>query len=304
MSDHEQRRVVMRGVSVAVCAVAVTSVLPMINGAYQGEREEADARLRTTLFAELGDGAEAIRAMPDAPSLIAHPWIVRLEQSLERDSQSALGRYAALDRDRAALSSVVSFDPADLSSAETLAEEHKCLSEAVYYEARSESTSGQLAVAEVITNRVRDHRYPNSICDVVYQGATRTTGCQFTFTCDGSMALRPRGTRWEKAQSVAAQVILDLHERRTAEATHYHATYVDPIWNSGLVRTQRIGAHIFYRFPQGREWSDARARLAARRASEAAARIQTVSADAPAPAPKALQAIEPATTTTSAAAAP
>ena len=293
MSDEEQRRVMVRGVSVAVCAVAVTSVLPMVNSSYQAEQEEAEARLRTSLFAELGDGAEAIRAMPDAPSLIAHPWIVRLEQSLERDSQSTLGRYAALDRDRAALSSVVSFDPADLSNAETLASEHKCLSEAVYYEARSESTSGQLAVAEVITNRVRDHRYPNSVCEVVYQGATRTTGCQFTFTCDGSMALRPRGQRWEKAQAVAAQVILDLNEHRTHNATHYHATYVDPIWNSGLVRTERIGAHIFYRFPQGREWSDARARMAARRASEAAARIQTVSADAAAPAPK-LQVLEQA----------
>lgn len=306
MTDEEQRRIMMRGVSVAVCAVAVTSVLPMVNSAYQAERDEADARLRTSLFAELGDGAEAIRAMPDAPSLIAHPWIVRLEQSLERDSQSALGRYAALDRDKAALSSVVSFNPVDLSNAETLAAEHKCLSEAVYYEARSESTSGQLAVAEVIANRVRDHRYPNSICEVVYQGATRTTGCQFTFTCDGSMALRPRGERWEKAQSVAAQVILDLNEHRTNNATHYHATYVDPVWNSGLVRTQQIGLHIFYRFPQGREWSDARARLAARQAAEASARIQTVSADA-APAPKALQALEPATSsgnTATAAAAP
>ena len=301
MTDEEQRRVMVRGVSVAVCAVAVTSVLPMISSSYQAEQDEAEARLRTTLFAELGDGAEAIRAMPDAPSLIAHPWIVRLEQSLERDSQSALGRYAALDRDRAALSSVVSFDPADLSNAETLASEHKCLSEAVYYEARSESTSGQLAVAEVITNRVRDHRYPNSVCEVVYQGATRTTGCQFTFTCDGSMALRPRGQRWEKAQAVAAQVILDLNERRTHNATHYHADYVDPVWNSGLVRTERIGAHIFYRFPQGREWSDARARLAARRATEDASRIQTVSADA-APAPRSLQVLEPAPATSATAA--
>ena len=303
MSDEEQRRVTMRGVSVAVCAVAVTSVLPMVSTSYVAEQEEAEARLRATLFAELGDGAEAIRAMPDAPSLIAHPWIVRLEQSLERESQSTLGRYAALDRDKAALSSVVSFNPADLSSAETLAQEHKCLSEAVYYEARSESTAGQLAVAEVITNRVRDHRYPNSVCEVVYQGATRTTGCQFTFTCDGAMALRPRGERWEKAQAVAAQVILDLHERRTHDATHYHATYVDPIWNSGLVRTEQIGLHVFYRFPQGREWSDARARMAARRASEEAARIQTVSADA-APAPRPLQVLEPAPATTAASAAP
>lgn len=281
MTDEERRRTLMRGVSVAVAAVSVTTVLPLIGQSYDTQRELADARLKATLFAELGDGGEAMRAHPEAPSLIRHPWIIRLEDSFERDSQSVLGRYAARDRDAAALRTVANFDPRDISRAEDLTREHKCLSEAVYYEARSEETSGQLAVAEVVANRVRDHRYPNSICEVVYQGATRTTGCQFTFTCDGAMALRPRGHRWDKAQAVAAQVMLDLHEPRTAEATHYHATYVDPIWNSGLVRTEKIGAHIFYRFPQGREWSQAHARLAARRASERAARIQTVAADAP-----------------------
>lgn len=283
MTDEERRRTLMRGMSVAVAAVSLTTVLPMISQSHDHQRDLADARLKTTLFAELGDGGAAMRAHPEAPSLIQHPWIVRLEDSFDRANQSVLGRHAARDRDRAALRSVVDFNPADLSRAEDLAREHQCLSEAVFYEARSESSSGQLAVAEVVANRVRDHRYPNSICEVVYQGATRTTGCQFTFTCDGAMALRPRGERWEKAQAVAAQVMLDLHEPRTAEATHYHATYVDPVWNSGLVRTQKIGLHIFYRFPQGREWADARARLAARRAAEDATRIQTVSVDAPAP---------------------
>lgn len=283
MTDEERRRTMLRGVSVAVAAVGVTTVLPLVGQSYEHQREEADARLRASLFADFGDGGDAMRAHPDAPSLIQHPWIVRLEDSFDRDSQSILGRHAARDRDAAALHSLVDFNPADLSRAEDLTREHHCLSEAVYYEARSESASGQLAVAEVIANRVRDHRYPNSICEVVYQGATRTTGCQFTFTCDGALALRPRGERWTKAQAVAAQVMLDLHEPRTAEATHYHATYVDPVWNSGLVRTQKIGLHIFYRFPQGREWSDARARLAARRVAEAATRIQTVSADAPPP---------------------
>lgn len=294
MSDEERRRAVMRSASVAVCAVTVTTALPMVAQSYETQREEANARLQATLFAEIGDGGEAMRALPGAPSLIQHPWIVRLEQSFERDSQAALGRYASHDRDGAALQSVVSFQPQHLSKAEQVAAEHRCLSEAVYYEARSESTSGQLAVAEVVANRVTDHRYPNSICEVVYQGATRTTGCQFTFTCDGAMALRPRGARWEKAKAVAAQVMMDIHEPRTAEATHYHATYVDPIWNSGLVRTQKIGAHIFYRFPQGREWADARARLAARRATEAAARVQTVSADAPQREPGSLSVISTA----------
>ncbi|MEO0467734.1 MAG: cell wall hydrolase [Pseudomonadota bacterium] len=294
----------MRGVSVAACALAVTTALPMIADRNETERLEADAREGATLFAELGDAGEATRAHPEAPSLVQHPWIVRMEDSFERADQAVLSAHASRNRDMAALTNLADFDPVSLKEAEHLTAEHTCMSEAVYYEARSESTSGQLAVAEVIANRVRDHRYPNSICEVVYQGATRTTGCQFTFTCDGALALRPRGERWEKAKSVAAQVVMNLNEPRTGAATHYHATYVDPVWNSGLVRTEKIGLHIFYRFPQGREWSDARARLAARRTREAQARIQTVSADAPVAATRPLNVIQASAPETSATAAP
>lgn len=127
--------------------------------------------------------------------------------------------------------------------------EHKCLAEAVYYEARSEVTEGQLAVAEVIMNRVADERYPSSICGVVYQGSSRSTGCQFTFTCDGSRSVNPYGDRWIQAQSVAAQVVLQFHELRTGNATHYHASYVQPSWSKRLVQTNAIGEHIFYRYP-------------------------------------------------------
>lgn len=300
LSDDERRDAALRGVSIAACAVAVSAAMPAINASYTLEREEADARLRASLFASTGDGGEANRAVPNAPSLIAHPWIVRVEHSFERDSQSALGRYAARDRDRAALTALARFEPHQLSRAEIIAEEHRCLAEAVYYEARSESLSGQLAVAEVVSNRVADHRYPNSICEVVYQGATRTTGCQFTFTCDGSMALSPRGEHWERAKAVAAQVMMDVHEPRTGAATHYHASYVNPIWNSGLVKTERIGTHIFYRFPQGREWAAARARLDARRSRDASrARIQTVAADTGRQTPS-LQVLEMATEATAA----
>lgn len=280
VTDEERRQAAMRGASVAACALAVSVAMPAISDANSVKREEADARLRMTLFAQTGDGGEANRALPSAPAIIQHPWLVRVEHSFERSGLSELGRYAARDRDLAALASVASFEPAHLSRAETISAEHECMSEAVYYEARSEDLDGQLAVAEVIANRVRDHRFPNSVCEVVYQGATRTTGCQFTFTCDGSMALRPRGVKWEQAKAIAAQVMMNVHEPRTGEATHYHATYVNPVWNSGLVRTERIGAHIFYRFPQGREWAAARARQEARLASLNTERMRTVSADA------------------------
>ena len=304
MTDTERRALLMRGMSVATCAMAVTVAMPVLADRYEIEVQEADARLRANLFAELGDAGAAMRADPTAPSLVQHPWIVNMEDSFQRPDQAVLSPYASRSRDMAALTALADFDPVSLKQADTLAAEHQCLSEAVYYEARSETTSGQLAVAEVVANRMRDHRYPNSICDVVYQGATRTTGCQFTFTCDGAMALKPRGERWEKAQAVAAQVIMDVHEPRTGAATHYHATYVDPVWNSGLVRTEKIGLHIFYRFPRGREWADARARLDARRAREARARIQTVSADFTAPNAQALGVIQTASSQSDATAAP
>ena len=156
----------------------------------------------------------------------------------------------------------------------------QCLATAIYYEARSETTAGQLGVAEVIVNRVNDHRYPNSICDVVYQGATRTTGCQFTFTCDGAMNKAPRGAKWDKAQTIAAHVMMDLNERKTGGATHYHATYVNPVWNSGLIKTSKIGLHIFYRFPRGSEWSVASARQSARLAQRRAGLKTVTPADA------------------------
>lgn len=264
----------------AACASALIVTFPALEEAHQDQREEARLRLEVTAFAEHRDGGKAARAMSGAPEILQHPWLVRMEGNLENRSMAMLTQAAAHDRDMLALSTMARFESRHMDKAETLATETQCLAEAVYYEARSESLSGQLAVAEVVANRVRDHRYPNSICDVVYQGATRTTGCQFTFTCDGSMEKKPFGERWKAAKAVAAQVMMGVHEPRTAKATHYHATYVDPVWNSGLVKTEKIGLHIFYRFPRGTEWAAARERLDRRMASRNRGGIQTVSAAA------------------------
>ncbi len=269
----------------AACASALFVTLPALEAAHETQRAEASLRTEVTAFARYQDGGAAARAMPDASDILQHPWLVRMEGNLENRAMAPLTRVSAHDRDMLALATMARFGSRNMDRAETLATEAQCLAEAVYYEARSESLAGQLAVAEVVANRVADHRYPNSICDVVYQGATRTTGCQFTFTCDGSLKTRPQGTRWETAKAVAAQVMMGANEPRTAEATHYHATYVDPVWNSGLVETRKIDTHIFYRFPRGSEWADARERLNRRLASRDRGGIQTVSAPAPAVAP-------------------
>ncbi len=278
-SDAERWRAVRRSTATLSASLLLLVGLPTLSSEQAERRAAAEAREEARLFAAYRDGGAAIRARPDSPALLRNPWMVTIEQSLERQSQAALGRYAARDRDLVALRGLSSFQPAHFERAERKTIDHHCLAEAVYYEARSERVEGQLAVAEVVMNRVRDHRYPNSVCDVVYQGATRTTGCQFTFTCDGSLARKPRGDNWRRAQAVAAQVLMDLHERRTGSATHYHADYVNPIWNAGLIQTRTIGTHIFYRFPRGAEWADVRNAVAERRARERrGSGIQTVSA--------------------------
>lgn len=126
--------------------------------------------------------------------------------------------------------------------------EHNCLSQAVYYEARSETRSGQIGVAEVVLNRVKSKHYPNTVCDVVYQGSERKTGCQFSFTCDGSMKHTAKGKAWARSKDIAALSLTGLAPELTRKATHYHTTDVNPTWASTLRYNGQIGSHKFYRF--------------------------------------------------------
>lgn len=123
-----------------------------------------------------------------------------------------------------------------------------CLTAAVYYEAGGEGEQGQRAVAQVVLNRVRHPAYPARICEVVYQGSERRTGCQFTFTCDGSLARQPNPARWERAQQFARSALAGAVESSVGLATHYHADFVVPYWASGLDKITAVGAHIFYRW--------------------------------------------------------
>jgi spore germination cell wall hydrolase CwlJ-like protein len=124
-----------------------------------------------------------------------------------------------------------------------------CLTAAVYHEARSESGEGQRAVAQVVLNRARHYAFPSSICGVVYQGSGRRTGCQFTFTCDGSLG-RPRDEEaWRRAEVVARQALDGHVEAQVSWATHYHAGYVRPYWSRSLAKVRAIGGHVFYRLP-------------------------------------------------------
>lgn len=123
-----------------------------------------------------------------------------------------------------------------------------CLTMAVYYEAASESDEGQAAVAQVVLNRVRHPLFPKTVCGVVFQGSTLPTGCQFTFTCDGSLGRRPSQAGWSHAQKIAERALDGYVLKKVGEATHYHTQWVVPYWQPTLVKLTQIGAHLFYRW--------------------------------------------------------
>ena len=125
-----------------------------------------------------------------------------------------------------------------------------CLAEALYFEARGEPIKGQLAVGEVVLNRVEDPRYPNSICRVVNQGTGRRFACQFTYTCDGKLETVFERDAHEIALKIS-KILLTTHDRKlTKGSTHYHSNYVNPKWSKKFERITKYGRHIFYRQPR------------------------------------------------------
>lgn len=202
---------------------------------------------------------------PKAPEMATRPLAedearkINASIPLERTDLEAVSPFAMRGADKSAFANAL-----------------QCLSEAIYYEAALEPSSGQRAVAQVVLNRARHPAFPSSICGVVYQGSTRQTGCQFTFTCDGSLARKPEPELWERARKVAREALSGHVHAAVGTSTHYHADYVLPYWSASLAKTAVDGTHIFYRWTgdwgrlpaftqaySGREADPARLRLAA-----------------------------------------
>ena len=137
---------------------------------------------------------------------------------------------------------------------ESRAKSEKCLAEAIYFEARGEAVRGQMAVAQVVMNRVFSGKYPNTVCGVVYQNAHRRLHCQFTFACDGIPDVIREPDMWERAKAIAAETLdgkIWLPE--VGKATHYHAYWVRPRWVREMTKMHKLGVHTFYR---PRAWGD------------------------------------------------
>jgi spore germination cell wall hydrolase CwlJ-like protein len=142
-----------------------------------------------------------------------------------------------------------------LSDEKARAKSEKCLAEAVYFEARGEAVRGQIAVAQVVMNRIFSGFYPNTVCAVVYQNKHhRAFECQFTFACDNIPDVVREPDMWERARKIAT-AMLDgqLWLPEVAKSTHYHAYWVHPSWVSEMKQMYKFGVHTFYR---PRAWGD------------------------------------------------
>jgi hypothetical protein len=134
------------------------------------------------------------------------------------------------------------------------AKSEKCLTEAIYFEARGEAVRGQIAVAQVVMNRTFSGFYPSTVCGVVYQNKHRHLACQFTFACDNVADVVREPDMWDRARKIA-KAMLDgqLWLPEVAKSTHYHAYWVHPSWVSEMKKTYKFGVHTFYR---PRAWGD------------------------------------------------
>jgi spore germination cell wall hydrolase CwlJ-like protein len=202
------------------------------------------------------DAADVDAAAADAPIAVAY---APADDGVSSAPFDAVIREAANDSNR-----VLPDAPAThawvnnpLPATSDSANELKCLATAIYFEARGEPEDGQLAVAQVVLNRVKNPTYPNTICGVVYQNQSKRNRCQFSFACDGRADRVTDKGAWATAEELARNSVEDQKAtfiEEVGSATHYHATYVKPRWASRMTRTDRIGRHIFYNTRRG-GWS-------------------------------------------------
>jgi spore germination cell wall hydrolase CwlJ-like protein len=199
----------------------------------------ATAALAAAAIQMLSDGALTSAPPPAPPPMLVQP--VAPEQA--RMINAALPLE---DSDNPAARPFL-FKGSNVARAQAL----QCLASAVYYEAGNQDVNGARAVAQVVLNRVRHPAFPGSVCGVVYQGSTRVTGCQFTFTCDGSLARRPDPAGWSRAKAIAEAALVGAVYAPVGWATHYHADYVVPVWAASLAKNAVVGAHMFYHWAGG-----------------------------------------------------
>ena len=193
---------------------------------------------------EAPDG-DAARLATIAPPPIERPFAPATLRALSVEEAAEWNAAAAVSGNPPPVAAAFSLGAA---AATDYGRSHECLAMAIYHEAGHEPVEGGRAVAQVVLNRVRHPSYPKTVCGVVFEGAQRKTGCQFTFACDGSLARVPAGAAWRRARAIATDALAGTVYAPVGWATHYHANYVVPYWAASLDKVTTVGAHIFYRW--------------------------------------------------------
>jgi len=194
-------------------------------------------------------GEEPVVVVPNAdPDLKQH--VASLPSGVEQGGQTIAGKGEVNASNTRVLTPAERLKLDDKARAKG----EKCLSEAIYFEARGEAVRGQIAVAQVVMNRVFSGFYPTTICGVVYQNKGRHNACQFTFACDDVKDVIEEPDMWERAKKIArAELNGQLWLPEVGKSTHYHAYWVRPSWVNEMKKMYRYGVHTFYR---PRAWGD------------------------------------------------
>lgn len=197
-------------------------------------------------------GAEPLIVMPDPDMKVTaalSPPTAEIAKDIESGESVAPKGEVNADNQRAR-------SPAERLALDdkSRAKSEKCLAEAVYFEARGEAVRGQIAVAQVVMNRVFSGKYPDSVCGAVYQNKHRHLACQFTFACDNNADVIREPEMWERAKKIA-KAMLDgqIWLPEVGKSTHYHAYWVRPSWVAEMKKMYKTGVHTFYR---PRKWGD------------------------------------------------
>ncbi len=237
-----------------------------VGGAYLGglAAQASTVRNQAERLQGAGAGGYTQEALADAAGgldasalAIAHrhdPYSVAGSAQRDRQAELLTARLEQLQgkdglrREGAAATRVSAARPFRLDGALDQSRDLECLTQAVYYEARGEGRDGMKAVAQVVLNRARHPAFPKTVCSVVYQGANRGSGCQFSFTCNGAMRGAVNRAAWNRAREVATKALSGQVFGAVGNATHFHTTSVSPSWRNNLVRVNQVGDHLFYRF--------------------------------------------------------
>lgn len=270
MNAASMLKITRHVVVAALCAYGVGTVPALADRPSDGTIG-AEAMPDGSLLRLLGDERERMTAILTAATRhvldsVPEGQPVDSESAADRAARLALlAAQGAVQRDASAmlgevhgktLTELLVADPGRIIDAAVIdrveisekSDEWYCLAEGLYFEARGESVAGQLAVAEVILNRVDSGRYPDTVCGVLEQGAKNLNACQFSYNCDGNPETIHERRAFERVGKVAWLMLQGRPRVLTGQATHYHTTAVRPHWSTKLKRTARIGEHLFYRY--------------------------------------------------------